>query len=131
LRDARQLPRRAARLAASGERAREPRRALDARARDDLGGEAPGAVVADTAPELVAELWQRAREIGELALAARIEPFGELTHDDVIDAVGPRERRRRTRIVLHGPHARVRALLPPEPADDGGRRGTARGAEED
>ena len=69
-------------------------------------------------------------EVLDLALASGIKTLGQFAHDHVVDARGMRERRRRARIVLHGPDAGVRAFLPTQPADDRRCRRPASGAEE-
>jgi hypothetical protein len=65
---------------------REACNALDARLAHDLHRERAGPVVAHSLAHTVGQLGKRAREVGEVALAAGIQSFGVLPHDHEVDA---------------------------------------------
>jgi len=87
--DAGDLARPAARLPLRGQAAGKACDALRALGRDDLDGEASlVAEFLDLLPRPVAQVGHDIDEIGQLALAARIEAFAVLAQEDVVDAVG-------------------------------------------
>ncbi len=120
----------APRLALLGEIGGEAGDALGAARRDHLHREAAlGAVLLQGPPGAVAEVGHEPDEIGQLALAPRIDPFAVLAEEHIVDALGIGQRRAHPRVEPDRPDAGPRAHLPAKPGHHlrGGRTG---GAEE-
>jgi hypothetical protein len=75
------------------------------------------------------QLGHEARDLEQVALAARVETLAVLAQQHVVDAVGIGERRAHAGVVADRTHAGKRVHLPAQPGDDRG-GGRSRRAEQ-